>query len=290
MTSLQKKIFGNLRYYLFGLYDRLSNQNAFIMSGGLAFSIFACIVPLTLVMLAILSNIFARPEVIAQFFTQIDRIIPYPDMAQPVKDFLSDRLSQTSSVAKAAGIIGFVFLFITATGLFSTLRTVLNTVFKVIKTESVLLGKLWDFALVIIMLIIMIIVMLTLPILETGLELTEEIRLFQKFSITGIQKFIVHVISFFSLFIVYSGIYWLVPIRRPDWRTVAISSAVSTVLWIIAKELFGFYINHAVTVKHIYGVYTFIIISAIWIYYSGLVLIIGAQVGQLYFERRIVNK
>ena len=153
MTSLQKKILGSFRYYIIGLYDRLANQHAFLMSGGLAFSIFACVVPLTLVILAILSNIFARPELIAQIFGQVDKILPYPDLAQPVKNFLSDRLSQTSSVSDTVGIIGFVVLFITATGLFSSLRTVLNTVFKVIKEESVFLGKLWDLALILIMLI-----------------------------------------------------------------------------------------------------------------------------------------
>jgi uncharacterized BrkB/YihY/UPF0761 family membrane protein len=35
----------------------------------------------------------------------------------------------------------------------------------------------------------------------------------------------------------------------------------------------------------VYGVYTFMIVAAFWVYYSGLVLILGAEIGQLSSER-----
>ena len=59
-----------------------------------------------------------------------------------------------------------------------------------------------------------------------------------------------------------------------------------SVLWLAAKELFGYYIGHIATLKHIYGIYTFLIIAAFWMYYSAFVLIVAAEIGQLYSERR----
>ncbi len=285
MLNLFSRSWLNLRYYLLGLYRRLDKHHAFLMSGGLAFSLFTCSIPFSFVLLAILSNLFARPEVEAEIFALIDRLVPYANQAAQIKEILADRFELISSVFEYAGIIGILALFIAATGLFSSMRTILNTIFRTKNVESVLVGKLWDFVLVIIILVITVILMVAIPALEGGFEILNKVNLLEQFSISGLDTIIFNLFSLLLLIIVFSAIFWLVPVYKPAWRAVFVGAMVSSLLWMIAKELFGYYISYAATLKHIYGVYTFVVISAFWIYYSALILIIGAEFGQLYDEK-----
>lgn len=285
MDNIFSKIWYAFRYYQSGLFQRLDKHHAFLMSGGLAFSLFTCSIPFSFVILAILSNLFARPEVEAEIFALIDRLVPYANQAAPIKEILGDRFELMSSVFEYAGIIGVLGLFIAATGLFSSLRTILNTIFRIKNVESVMLGKLWDFVLVIIILVITVVLMVAIPALEAGFEIINKVDLLEQISISGLTSFIFTLLTILLPIIVFSAIFWLIPVYKPKWMTVLVGAAVSSFLWMIAKELFGYYIGYMATLKHIYGVYAFVVISAFWIYYSALILIIGAEIGQLYSER-----
>jgi len=66
-----------------------------------------------------------------------------------------------------------------------------------------------------------------------------------------------------------------------------ISALSSSILWEIAKRIFGYYIYHSSMINKIYGTYAIMLIVIFWIYYSSLTFIIGAEIGQLYRERKL---
>jgi membrane protein len=84
----------------------------------------------------------------------------------------------------------------------------------------------------------------------------------------------------------FLGIYYFIPSGRLQTKMVFLSTFWASFLWLVAKELFGYYISHAALLNRIYGTYIFVVIVALWIYYSSLILIIGAEIGQLYKDRR----
>ena len=51
----------------------------------------------------------------------------------------------------------------------------------------------------------------------------------------------------------------------------------------LTEATFG---EHVATFKKIYGAYVAAIVVVFWIYYTAIVFIIGAEIGQLYRERR----
>lgn len=285
LEQLLGSMWRSLRYYVMGLYRRVGDNHAFLMSGGLAFSLFVCSVPLLLVVFAVLGSILDSPSVAGEINAFVDRIMPYPEYAASIKTFISERLQRTADLKQVAGIIGGVGLLFAASGLFSSLRTILNTVFRAENTESVLIGKLWDFALIFIVLVLFVLLILVLPVFEAVTALADHFTWLQEMDLTFAENLLVWVLSFVVLACAFSSIYWLVPWRRPSRRTTLISGMSAAVLWLVAKEVFGYYISHMVTLKHIYGVYAFLIVAAFWIYYSALVLIVSAEIGQLNYER-----
>jgi YihY family inner membrane protein len=255
------------------------------MAGGVAFALFTCAVPFALVLLAILGRVFEQPEIAAEIYALVDRLVPYPEEAGAIKDILAARFEQMSSITDLVGLAGFLALLLASTGLFSALRTTLNTVFRISDEESVLHGKLWDTVLVIAVLVATVLLMIAIPALEAGMELARESGWLGPLNIDFFDRAVINVISLVSLLIVFSAVYWLVPYRRVELGKIVVGAIVASFLWLAAKEIFGYYINHAATLRHVYGVYTFVVVSAFWVYYSALILIVGAEIGQLYYER-----
>lgn len=285
MKNYARSFWEGFKYYITGLYHRAEEHHIFLMSGGLAFSLFVCAVPFAVVVMAILGNMFESSDLASKVTEFVNQIIPYPQQAQQINDFLITRFDQLSSFTHVVGVIGFITLLLTATSLFSSMRTILNAAFRFKKSESIVIGKLWDFGLVIAILIVMVILMLALPVMEAGLELTSNVQLLQSVSASSVSKIFIFLTSFGSLTLIFTAIYWLVPVYKPNIKAVLVAAVSAALLWLLAKELFGYYIGHVATLKHLYGIYSFIVIAAFWIYYSAFIMIIGAEIGQLFWER-----
>ncbi len=105
-----------LKHYFGGLYDRIDRHNVFLLSGGLAFSLFTCIIPLILIMFWILGNFLSSEEMELQIITLINTLIPYSDYADFVKEIIFTRVEEVIELKNVAGIVGFSGLFFAASG------------------------------------------------------------------------------------------------------------------------------------------------------------------------------
>jgi membrane protein len=94
-----------------------------------------------------------------------------------------------------------------------------------------------------------------------------------------------HLVTFILVFISFLIVYLAVPHQRPHFRMILVSAISAAILWQVAQQLFGYYVSHFVTLKRIYGTYALFLAIGFWIYYSAIVFIIGAEIGQLYKER-----
>ena len=70
-------------------------------------------------------------------------------------------------------------------------------------------------------------------------------------------------------------------------KTVPLVSAFwATVLWELARKVFGYYVSNFLSVNKIYGAFILIAVILFWLFYSSCLFIVGAEIGQLYRERR----
>jgi len=80
-----KEIFS---HYFGGLYVRLEDHHAFLNAGGLAFSLFVCIIPFILIIFSVLGSILDSNYMQYQINTLIDTIIPYDQYSEFVKKII----------------------------------------------------------------------------------------------------------------------------------------------------------------------------------------------------------
>lgn len=285
-----KKTKNFIVYYFGGLIQRTDEHHAYLLAGGLAFSLFVCIIPFVLIIFSLLGNILNSHNMQFQINAFIETIIPYDNYSELAKKLIFSRINEVIQYKNIAGIIGGFGLLFAASGLFSSMRTILNKVFGAKGDESYLWGKLKDFALVFMVILIFLLTTILTPLLDVVKEITEQFNILHFLAIGIFEHFIISVLSLVLIFIVFSILYFTVPVIKIRKSVVFISAFWAAILWEAAKQGFGFYLNHFKTWGEIYGTYTFLVVIAFWIYYSSIVFIIGAEIGRLYGDRKIISQ
>jgi len=134
MMNIYQKLKAVFRHFVGGLYNRFGDHHVFLLSGGLAFSLFVCIVPFTLIIFAVLTNILEMPSIDSQFRGLIEKLIPYGKYADFAEKMILGRVAEFKIYRDTAGLIGLAGLLFAASGLFSSMRTILNRVYNTTST------------------------------------------------------------------------------------------------------------------------------------------------------------
>ncbi len=274
-----------LKHYMGGLYNRSDSHHIFLMAGGLSFSVFTCMLPMVLIIFAVLGSLLNEPSIASEITKTIERVIPYTKYADQVRDIVFNRVDEFIIYKNLAGLLGIFGMFFAASGLFSSMRTALRTAYRITTSESALAGKLRDLGLVLLVIVYFLLSTTILPGLDVTQEIADKTGLLQKIHLDFVTDLLVRGVSFLVIFVSFFVVYFAIPHPRPPKKAIAISALWAAVLWNLAQAVFGYYITNMVTLKRIYGAYFFMIVVAFWIYYTSLVFIVGAEIGQLYRER-----
>lgn len=281
-----EKIFEEIKYYAIGLYDRMDRHHIFLSGGGIAFSLFASIIPLTLIAFSFLGNLLDNESVEYQLMNLIEMIIPYPDYARHIHRVIMSRVPEVIEYKTIAGYIGVAGLFFISSGLFSSLRTILNSIFHFTEDKNILIGKLRDFGMVILLVIFLLLSIVIFPTVNILTNLAIESDLLKFFEINSLLEWLFSIGSTLIILLMFYVFYKIIPYAKLGKRVPLVAAISSTILWEIARQVFGYYISQIATLNRIYGTYALVVVVAFWIYYSSILFIIGAEIGQLYRERR----
>jgi membrane protein len=292
--QILKNIFNSSKYYVKGLYKKADSHHIFLIGGGLAFSVFTCLLPMILIIFALLGILIEIPAIKENINTLIDVVIPYEKSSEFIKQIIFERINEFRIFKSLSGSLGIIGIFFAASGLFSSMRTILNTVFEINEGRNILVNKLQDFGMILVVVIFVLFSFAIFPGLDILIAVFDKIP-FINLSNSGaiyqnIFSVLLSVFSFFMIFILSFALYYLIPYQKLPKRVISLSSIFTALFWLIAKEIFGYYITHAATLDRVYGTYVFIVISFFWIYYSSIVFIAGAEVGQLYREKNFLNQ
>lgn len=274
-----------LLYYAEGLFKRISSENIFLIGGGLTFSFITCMIPFVLILFSILGKLVEVPEVEQQINSFIENAIPYREPADLVKSVVSARISEFKHFRTLAGYVGVIGLFFAASGLVGSLRTILNSVYGIGKDKNVFIAKLRDIGIIFLVGILFLISVVLIPAIEIIRNLTDKIWFLHILDIGFLKHLFLSLISFVMILGIFYFVYSVIPYKKLSKKTLFISSFWAAFLWEIVKQLFGLYLAYSANLSQIYGAYVFMVAVVFWLYYSSVVIIIGAEIGRLYSER-----
>lgn len=90
-----------------------------------------------------------------------------------------------------------------------------------------------------------------------------------------------YVASFIIITIMFALIFKYLPNVRISWKYVWIGAIVTSFLFFIGKYLIGLYLGRS-SYSSTYGAAASLVILFVWIYYSGVILYLGAEITYLY--------
>lgn len=96
----------------------------------------------------------------------------------------------------------------------------------------------------------------------------------------GLWRNVNLVISFLFYIGLFSLILRTLPDKRIAWRDALRGGLITALLFVVGKELIAIYLGHS-AVGSAYGVAGSIILLLVWIYYTTLIIFIGAHVSSL---------
>lgn len=285
LNPLWKSLIEFFKHYFGGLYIRFDTHHIFLFSGGLAFSLFICIIPFVLIIFWILGNFLSSAEVEAQIVTLINTVIPYDQYSNFVKDIIFKRVYEVIEFKNIAGIVGFIGLFFAASGFFSSMRTVLNKINGTDIDINVFLGKLRDFLFIILVILLFFVSILALPLLELLIAIARETPYLQFFNLPIFQTVFTALFSLTIMYLIFYSFYRFIPTVKIRIKSALVGAGWAAILWVSMKMVFGYYLSNFGTWGRIYGAYALVVVIAFWIYYTAAVFIIGAEIGKLFDER-----
>ena len=303
-------------YYLGGLVVRMSEDHLFLLAGGLAFATLITLVPLVFLVFLVLGVVLTQASLTILIDAAVEVFIPYEEEAAYLKKVLYSRIPGVVEFEKAFGVSGLAILLFSASGLFSSMRTILDSVFEVPGDEAnpaarlagrkrpetrepkapdegpsearyglllmalpTAMGKAKDIALVLLVLCAFLLSVLSLPILAAVLHAV----------LSPLHSYLGHFYDLASLaliFGVFFGLYWLVPRKRPGMKELAAGAFWAALLWKLAELLFGWYLGHAASIGYLYGAYFLSVAVALWLYFASVVFIAGAAIARLRQQKR----
>lgn len=281
ISRLYEWIKAFLRHYAGGLWRRIDEHHVLLAASGLTFSIIVCIIPFLLVIFSVMGILLARPTIAGEIDSMIGRVIPYPEYADQVRTFVANRVEEFWVYRRLAGWVGSLGLLFAASGLFSSMRTVLDTVFEIPGKRSAIIAKLHDIGLVLMVMVFFLLSTIILPALKFVVRQAQTSTALRAFDLGLIEGIMFTAVSFLVIWFGFYMIYVTVPHRRPPHWVLVVSSLTAAVLWQAAQVVFGYYIRQFVTFKQIYGTYSFLLVAALWLYYTSVIFILGAEIGRL---------
>lgn len=286
--ALYAKVWSWTVHYVGGLYNRSDTDHLFLIAGGLSYSLMICMVPFVLVIFFVLGMLLDPSDLERQVDFVVTRAVPYPAYAEVVKSILIDRARELVTYRHVYGIAGAAGLLFTTSGLFSSMRTILNTIYRVDEVRSEVIGKLRDFGMVFVVLCLFLSSVVFLPAIEGIQERLSGSGALSALRLDVFQNILVGAGSSLLIVAIFYLLYAFVPYGRMSRAALLVSAIWAMVLWKLAEQAFGWYIGTFASMDRLYGTYAALVVVFVWIYYASLTFIIGAQIGQLYRERRDV--
>ena len=91
-------------------------------------------------------------------------------------------------------------------------------------------------------------------------------------------------------FIVFVTLYAIAPNIKLKFKSVIPGALFATIVWIGASFLFGYYVSNFGNYSKTYGSIGGVIVLMLWLYLTGFIIIIGAQINAIIHEKKLSSQ
>jgi membrane protein len=259
-----------------------SNDEVMSRAAAIAYFTIFSIAPLLLIVIAIAGLVFGHEAAQAAIMGQFTGLMG-KGSGDALQSMLQSAGSQSQKSGTIATIIGVVTLLITASGAFGEIQSALNKIWKAepkAGLTSLVRARIASMGLV------MTLGFLLVVSLAVSAGIAAVGHWVEGFfpGAKALMAVVNFVITLALLSVVFAAIYKFLPDKPIAWRDVIVGAVATAILFTIGKSLIGIYIG-STKVAESYGTAGSLIVILVWIYYSTVTFLVGAEFTRAYAER-----
>ena len=264
------------------MYYRLMYDEISLLSANLSYYFILSLFPMLIVALA-LTPYFKIDQ---QFLLEKIQNFAPGDLGDYLFDMISEVLNNKNNTIITVGIV--FTLWSASSGIYGIIIA-FNNAFRVRDGRIWIVTKLISVVITALFLVGMFVV---LALVVFGKQLTY--LLFHKFNLDEGFYNLWSVLNYSFLILFTFIVFVFLYIMGPNLKLKAISilpgSIFATVSWTLVSRLFGYYIDHFSSYIKTYGTIGAFMAFIIWLYITGYILIIGAEINAIFHNYKVEHR
>jgi membrane protein len=252
-------------------------------SGALAFYFLIALAPLLILVIAF-SGLFYGREAAQGRVQQELALYVGAETAGVVQEIV--KASARPDAGWITAVIGMVTLVVTSTGALAQLQEALNTVWEVVPKPKMWIRRLLKKRLLCLVLIVGAggLVLLSLAASAGVSEIQTALEARFESGTSALLGWADVLVSWLLMTVLLAMIYRILPDVELSWREVAWGSILTAGLFLLGKYGIGLYLGKT-GVTSTYGAAGSLVAILLWIYYSSLIFLFGAEVTRVQSRR-----
>ena len=268
------------REFLSELWHKVREDHLQILVSSLAYYTFFSFFPMLLLLASLIGTLFGMGGEYARFSAQILAQLPFSST------YLSNALMRIMRARRSLGFAGSLLLIWSATAAFDILQQILNRIHRAPKMRP-----LWRRRLLGILLALILILFLPVSIGLAGLRPVLSGALQNHASLPSRLESIILTGSSMGFgvlfnFLIFLTLYLFGPSASRRIRRIWPGALVAAVLWELSKLVFSVYVGSLTSYQMLYGSVGSIIAVLLWLYLTGALFALGAEVNFVLAVRR----
>lgn len=249
-----------------------------LLAGAVAYYALLSIVPLLILMVIALSQVFDQDVLLATVARALEHVVPGESKAvvQELKAFLDYR-------AVVGWVLLFTMLFFSSLG-FRVLESAIFVIFLhrvQLRRRPLLVSLALPFGYIFFIGAVLFVgTLLMSDLIALGGE--SLVILGHSWSLSGFSHALIYVAGVLGEILLISGIYYFMPVGRLLARHALIGGAAASLLWELTRFVLGWYFGTLSQVSIVYGSLTTAIIVLLYLEVAASLLLLGAQVIAVY--------
>jgi membrane protein len=260
----------------------------------LAYTTLLALIPLLALVMSISSSLFqgkdkqAVRKIIGQAISKVAPQLALRATANPagatagneevvtkVYEFITNLQGST------LGVTGTIGLIVVAILLLATIEDTFNDIWGVTR------GRTWFARIVQYWAIISLgpVLLVSALALKSGPYFASTERVMD--SLPVLKELLFHVLPYVIASLTFALLYKLIPNTQIEWRAALLGGAIGGCLWMLNNVYSAIYLSRVIALEQIYGRFGTIPLFLIGLYFSWLIVLIGAQVGYALQNRQV---
>lgn len=263
--------------------SKFIDDDPFTYSASIAFYTIFSLPGILIIAVVVAGAVYEDQHVKNALIEQIQSLFGSESATEVNKVLANSYITANSFIAKLIGVLTLMF---SATTVFISLQNSLNNIWNIKPKPKKEVFKFFFNRLLSLSMVISIGFLLLVSLVIDAL-----LVVFKDYLSSAFNDITVYLVSILNLAVslgvitlVFAMIFKILPDANIRWKDVWIGAFVTTLLFLLGKYLIGVYLGNS-TLGSTYGAAGSLVLLLIWIYYSVLILLFGAEFTLVYTKQ-----